>query len=191
MQLLAEQVEIVHRQLSGEIFSFHGEHYELDDCVPLPPPVQRPRPPIVIGGRGGAGTIGPAVRFADEYNTFFASVEECRELRAKLDAACEREGRDPRSLPLSLMTGCVVGSDDAEVRQRLRRRIERSGSRERPEAFRRRVGDHFVLGTMEEAAERLHALEDAGIQRAMLQHLDHTDVEMVALIGRELAPAVA
>ena len=49
----------------------------------------------------------------------------------------------------------------------------------------------LVVGTVEQAAERLRAFEQAGVARVMLQHLDHTDLDMVALIGRELAPAVA
>ena len=109
MELLAEQVEIVSRQLTGAPFSFEGRHYRLDGCVPLPPPVQRPRPPLIVGGSGGRGTIGPAVAFADEYNTFFKTVDECAELRAKLDAACREAERDSGTLPLSLMTGCAIG----------------------------------------------------------------------------------
>ena len=49
----------------------------------------------------------------------------------------------------------------------------------------------MVIGTVEEAAGRLRAYEAAGVRRAMLQHLDHEDLEMVELIGRELVPAVA
>jgi hypothetical protein len=44
---------------------------------------------------------------------------------------------------------------------------------------------------VDEAAERLRAYEEAGVERVMLQHLDHADVDMVELIGRELIPAVA
>jgi alkanesulfonate monooxygenase SsuD/methylene tetrahydromethanopterin reductase-like flavin-dependent oxidoreductase (luciferase family) len=49
----------------------------------------------------------------------------------------------------------------------------------------------MVIGTVEEAAERLRAYEAAGVRRAMLQHLDHQNLEPVELIGRELLPAVA
>jgi F420-dependent oxidoreductase-like protein len=170
--MLAEQAEIIDRQLRAEPFSFEGEHYRLEDCKPLPEPVQRPRPPLIVGGTGGSGTIAPAVRFADEYNTFYRSPDECRELRAKLDRACERESRDPAGLPLSLMTGCVVGEDDAEVK----RRVKRRGGRPDPE--------RMVLGTLDEAAEQLRAYENVGVVRVMLQHLDHSDDDMVALLGR-------
>jgi alkanesulfonate monooxygenase SsuD/methylene tetrahydromethanopterin reductase-like flavin-dependent oxidoreductase (luciferase family) len=188
--LLAEQVEIVAKQLAGQPFSFEGAHYRLEDCVPLPLPVQRPRPPLLVGGGGGRGTVGPAVAFADEYNTFFKTVEECAELRTKLDEACRDAGRDPTTLPLSMMCGCVVGAEESEVNERIHRRVDRAGGNESPDAYRRRFGGHLVLGTLDEAVDRLRAYEDAGVERVMLQHLDHTDLDMVALIGRELVPAV-
>jgi len=135
------------------------------------------------------GTIGPAARFADEYNTVMATPEECAERREKLARACEREGREP--IPLSLMTGCAIGRDEAEARERIRRRLERAGQQIDPDEYKAQRGAAAILGTLEEAAERLRAYERAGVERVMLQHLDHQDLEMVELIGRELVPAVA
>ena len=60
-----------------------------------------------------------------------------------------------------------------------------------PEEYKATRGEATILGTIDEAAARLRAYEDAGVERVMLQHLDHTDLDMVELIGRELAPAVA
>jgi F420-dependent oxidoreductase-like protein len=191
IEMLAEQVEIVHRLLTEETVSFDGHHYRLEYCPPRPAPVQQPRPPILIGGAARSGTVGPAVRFADEYNTSFPTVEDCADRRRRLDRACERAGRDPATLPLSIMTGCVVGRDGDELLERLRRRAELSGSDESPEEYGERRGDNMVIGTIAEVVERLRAYEAAGVERAMLQHLDHVDLEMVALIGRELVPAVA
>jgi alkanesulfonate monooxygenase SsuD/methylene tetrahydromethanopterin reductase-like flavin-dependent oxidoreductase (luciferase family) len=51
--------------------------------------------------------------------------------------------------------------------------------------------EHGPVGTIPQAAERLKQLEEIGYERVMLQHLAHDDLETVALIGRELAPAVA
>lgn len=191
MEMLAEQLEIVHRQWMEEVFDFTGTHYRLNGCRALPKPVQRPRPPLIVGGRGGQGTVGPAVRFADEYNTFYASPERCRELRGLLDGACERVGRDPSSLPLSLMTGLVAGSDRAETLERAHRVATRSGEDGDPAAFLDQRREQWVAGTAPEVVERLRELEEAGVERVLLQHLDHEDLETVALLGAEIAPAVA
>jgi F420-dependent oxidoreductase-like protein len=102
MDVLAEQLEIVHRSWKPGPFSFHGAHYTIDDLDALPKPVQQPHPPLLVGGSGGPRSLALAARWADEYNMPFASPERCRAVRARLDEACEKEGREP--LPLSVMT---------------------------------------------------------------------------------------
>jgi alkanesulfonate monooxygenase SsuD/methylene tetrahydromethanopterin reductase-like flavin-dependent oxidoreductase (luciferase family) len=89
------------------------------------------------------------------------------------------------------MTACAIGRTPEEARERIRRRLERAGQQVGPDEYKAARGGAAVLGTLEEAAEQLRAYERAGIERVMLQHLDHRDLELVALIGRELAPAVA
>ena len=80
-------------------------------------PLQQPRPPIIVGGRAKPRTVAAAIRHADEYNTTFPSVEEARERASVVVDAARAAGRAP--LRFSMMTGCVVGRDAAEVRERL------------------------------------------------------------------------
>jgi alkanesulfonate monooxygenase SsuD/methylene tetrahydromethanopterin reductase-like flavin-dependent oxidoreductase (luciferase family) len=147
------------------------------------------RPRLIVGGSALSGTTGPAAKWADEYNTIFAPPDECARRREKLARACEREGREP--IPLSLMTACAIGRDEAEAHQRIARRLARAGQQMETADWKAARGDAAVVGTLEEAAEQLRRYEAAGVERVMLQHLDHADLEMVELIGRELAPAVA
>jgi alkanesulfonate monooxygenase SsuD/methylene tetrahydromethanopterin reductase-like flavin-dependent oxidoreductase (luciferase family) len=129
--------------------------------------------PIIVGGRAKPRTVALAARFADEYNTVFATPHECRERRAVVDAAWQEAGRGPARF--SLMTGCVIGrtAEDYE-----RRRAAVLGSDTPHPAW--------VSGTLEEAASHLSALADAGVDRVMLQLLLHEDLEQIELIG-ELA----
>jgi F420-dependent oxidoreductase-like protein len=181
MTMLEEQLEIVHRLWTEEEVSFTGQHYRIERSSGLPKPVQKPHPPILMGGAAKPRAARLAARFADEYNVNFAAPEACRAARARLDEACEREGRDPATLRLSLMTPCVVGADRAEARERARRRLELEGSDEDPEAALGRPS--WIAGTVEQAAAKIADYGEAGVERVMLQHLDHTDVEMVGLIG--------
>jgi F420-dependent oxidoreductase-like protein len=182
IELLEEQLEIVHRQWTEDEFSFEGRHYRLENCRAEPKPVQRPHPPIVMGGAAKPRVARLAARWADEYNTTFATVEQCRERRAAIAAACEREGREP--LVFSLMIPCVVGRDTRETLDRARRRLERTGSDGDPAAL---LGqDNALVGTVDEVKTRLDAYAEAGVERVFLQHLDHTDLDMVRLIGEEI-----
>lgn len=184
LEVFREQLEIVHRQLNeAEPFDFHGKHYTLVGCDAQPKPVQKPFP-ILVGGAAKRGTAEPAARFASEYNTTSADVEGCRERRAALDRFCEAAGRDPATLPLSLMTSVLVGRDRSELDERKRRLAKLLG---------RPVVDspHSVSGTVDEVVERLREYEQAGVTRVMCQHLLHDDLDMVAVLGRQVAPAVA
>lgn len=181
---LAEQVEIVHRLLREDRVSFEGERYRLQDA----PGLGRPELPILIGGSAKPGTTDPAVRFADEYNTFFATIDEIRERKRTLDEACERAGRDPSTLRYSLMAPCVVGRDERELQDSARRVGARFGRE--PQEVLERYGERGPVGTVEQVVERLREIEEIGYERVMLQHLAHEDLDTVALIGRELAPAV-
>ncbi|MBI4261316.1 MAG: TIGR03560 family F420-dependent LLM class oxidoreductase [Actinobacteria bacterium] len=190
VDMLAEQLEIVHRSWHEGTFSFTGAHYRTEDLDALPKPVQRPHPPVIVGGAAGPRSARLAARWADEYNLVSAAPSTCAEKRPALAGAWEAEGRDPATLRLSVMTGAIVGADDGEVRERARRLLERTGRGGDPEEFIRQ--EHaWVIGTVDQAAERLREYEEAGVARVMLQHLVHDDLEMVALLGRELVPAVA
>jgi len=191
LAMFAEQLEIVHRLWTEGRVDFQGEHYTLDDAPGLPKPVQWPHPPLLVGGRGTRGTADPAARFADEYNTPFASPEEFAAIRDKVVTACERAGRHPSTMRFSAMTGCLIGAthDDA-----VERAHELYGRASRDVGFDDWISGHAqrsLIGSVDEVASRLREYEAAGCERVMLQHLLHTDLEPVRLIGRELAPAVA
>src|SRR2546427_797670 len=85
--------------------------------------------PIRVGGSAKPRTVRAAVRWADEYNTVFPSVERARERRAIVDEAARTAGREP--LTFSMMTGCVVGRDRGETDERIEawRRVSSGGDR--------------------------------------------------------------
>jgi alkanesulfonate monooxygenase SsuD/methylene tetrahydromethanopterin reductase-like flavin-dependent oxidoreductase (luciferase family) len=180
-----EQLEIAHKLLHEERIDFEGAYYRLHDA----PGLDRPNLPLLVGGSAKPGTAQPAALFADEYNTLFSTLDEVRKRMRALDQACEEVDRDPSTLRRSLMAPCVLGRDEREVLESARRIGSRFGRD--PQQVLDRYGEFGPVGTVEQAAERLHALEEAGIERVMLQHLAHEDLDTVTLIGRELVPAVA
>jgi F420-dependent oxidoreductase-like protein len=183
VERLAEQLEIVHRVWTEDVTSFEGRFYRLEDCPGLPKPVQRPRPRIVVGGAAKPGTVRPAARFADEYNTVFVGPPEAARRRARLDRICEAEGRDPASLPLSVMTGFLIGADERELARRAARLADGDAAR-----LLSRYREHAVAGTPEQVVERLGEYDEAGVTRVLLQHLLHDELEPIELLGREVLP---
>ena len=182
---LGEQLEIVHGLLHDDRVDFEGTYYKLEDA----PGLDRPELPILVGGSAKPGTAGPAVRFADEYNALFGTLDETRQRKQLLDEACERGGRDPSTLRYSLMAPCIIGRNEQEVSESAQRIGARFGRS--PKDVLERNRKHGPVGTIEQAVGRLRQIEEIGYERVMLQHLAHDDLDTVALIGRELAPAVA
>lgn len=173
---LVEYVEVLVRSWAAEPFDFNGTHFVLEDQQALPAPVQRPHPPVIVGGRGRSRSLELAARMGQEYNAAFLSLDDCGRLRQHLDAACQSADRDPATLPMSLMTLVALGETDDVAEGRLSRMLEGfRGPRQRCHA-----------GTIDEMVTLLRNYEAAGVTRVYLQHPDRTDFGGIDLLG-ELA----
>ncbi len=165
----------------GETFSFEGTHYQLKDSPALPKPVQRPRPPIIVGGGGPKRTPRLAATYADEFNLPFSSLADTEAQFGRVRAACEARGRDPESLGLSAAQVVCCGSDEAEVTRRAA-------------AIGRQVDElrqNGAAGTPEEVVSRLRAFAEIGADTVYLQVLDLADLDHVRLLSREVLPQLA
>lgn len=189
-EMLAEQIEIIHRLWTQESTTFRGAHYELEACAALPKPLQRPHPPIIVGGLAKPNTLIPAARFADEYNSPAAPLEELRSRRARLVAACHAAGRDPVELSFSVALPCVIGETYAEVRRREARVVDRIERTEELAWFFEARADTWALGTPKDIIELLLAMDEIGVDRVYLQHHAHDDLDSIALLGSQVLPAV-
>jgi alkanesulfonate monooxygenase SsuD/methylene tetrahydromethanopterin reductase-like flavin-dependent oxidoreductase (luciferase family) len=168
VRMLAEQIEVVDRQLRDDLLT-----------------VQRPRPPLIVGGGAQRGTTTPAARLADEYNTYGVDPAEAARRKKRVDEACEAEGRDPASLRFSVMTPFLLDLDHA------RRFVERYPNVGSASDWFDELRRRGLAGDPEELVAGLREFEAAGVEGVMLQHIVHEDLDVVATIGRELAPALA
>ncbi len=184
MERLEEQFAIVSGLWDtpiGETFSFDGHHYHLDDSPALPKPVQRPHPPLIVGGGGPTRTPRLAATYADEYNLPFSSLTDTEAQYGRVRAACEDRGRDPSTLRLSAAQTVCCGVDEADV-QRRAASIGRKADELRANG---------VAGTPDEVVARLQAFAGIGAQTVYLQVLDLDDLEHVGLLAEEVLPRVS
>lgn len=186
IDILEEQLQIVLGNWSGEPFSFEGQHYRVSELDAEPKPIQKPHPPLIMGGDAGPRAARLAARYADEYNTAFPTLDEIRERKQRIDEACERAGREP--IPFSVMTTVILGADPADLRDRVTRIAEQIGMD--PDQLHDDPPESWLVGTAEQVAERLRALTAAGASRVMCQHLVAGDTAFVELLGSQLAPLV-
>ena len=181
---LAEQLEIVTglwRTPVDETYSFTGEHYRLADAPALPKPVQRPGPPVIVGGRGPKRTPELAARYADEFNMPFKSVAETAAAYERVREACDRTGRDASGrAPLTLSAGIVVaiGRTDAEAQRRAAPlHVTSALPPEDP-----------VVGSPAQLVDRIGEFAAIGASRVHLRLIDFDDLDHVELIAAEVLP---
>jgi F420-dependent oxidoreductase-like protein len=187
MDVLEEELQVVLGNWGEGPFSFDGQHYRLRELDAHPKPLQRPHPPLIMGGSAGPRSAGLAARYADEYNTAFPSLDDIRHRKARIDHACEQAGRDP--IPFSIMTAVVLGVDSADLTARLQRLAEKMGAD--PDGLAANPPEGWIVGTLEDAAAQLSMRRDAGVSRVMCQQLLHDDLDAVALLGAELTPRLS
>jgi alkanesulfonate monooxygenase SsuD/methylene tetrahydromethanopterin reductase-like flavin-dependent oxidoreductase (luciferase family) len=181
--MLEEQVEIVRRQWEEERLDFAGEHYRIEGLEPQPKPLSVPN--LIIGGKARARSLALAARWADEYNLVMMGADECAAAVPRILEAWAAAER-PRPV-ISLMTGSIVGSDRIDLLERAHAVAEvRGEDASDPEAYVEQLPSHWLVGTVAEVRAQLVELEEAGVERVMLQYLTHADLDGVDLIG-ELA----
>jgi alkanesulfonate monooxygenase SsuD/methylene tetrahydromethanopterin reductase-like flavin-dependent oxidoreductase (luciferase family) len=93
---LEDQLEIFKRLFTGDVVSYQGHHFSLDGARMRPLPVQKPHPPIWIGGSGRKRTLPLVARYADVWHTW--AGDDYGELNVELDQLCAAIGRDPRTI---------------------------------------------------------------------------------------------
>jgi F420-dependent oxidoreductase-like protein len=120
MTRFEEGTEVIHLLLTEEATNFEGKFFSLRDARNEPKPVQKPRPPIVIGGRGERRTLRLVARFASMWDAQFAEdeLDEWRRLRDVLLGHCADVGRDPSEITLSSHLLIDPEPDPAEVADR-------------------------------------------------------------------------
>jgi F420-dependent oxidoreductase-like protein len=110
-----EGVQVIIELLSNERANFSGRYFSLTDAWCEPKPVQRPHPPIAIGGNGERRTLRLVARFAQHWNTTTADVDEWRRKNEVLEAHCADVGRDPREIERSVNVRLTAGLDPREL----------------------------------------------------------------------------
>ncbi len=102
VESLAEACTVIRRLWTeDEPFDFNGTYIQLTGAISNPKPVQRPHPPIMIGGRSTA-TLRVVAEHADLWNVPGSDLEDCVRRSALLDRLCGEIGRDPAAITRSI-----------------------------------------------------------------------------------------
>ena len=177
---MEEGLQIIRGLWSGEPTTFAGAHHRVTGAKCLPRPLQRPHPPITIGGGGEKLLLRAVARYADVWNYFPIPLPAYEHKRAVLHRHCAAVGRDPATLAQSLMVPLVTARREKEVRDQL-------------EAARRRGGtfaydDQLVQGTPDIVVPRLLDYVRRGVSLFILVLPDPTDLAQIEFVASRIVP---
>jgi alkanesulfonate monooxygenase SsuD/methylene tetrahydromethanopterin reductase-like flavin-dependent oxidoreductase (luciferase family) len=189
--MLEEALAVVHGVWTEpDGWSFEGEHWQVRGSRRHGEVARdgRRHPHLIIGGEGKPRMARLVARYADEFNLTSASVDTAVGAYERVRAACEAIGRDPRSVVRSAMTGVLVAETEGDLRDRVRLLLEAlARPAHEAEAWLAQRRGRWVMGTPDEAHERVAALEAVGVERIMLQDFLPRDLDQVRLMGRLFA----
>ena len=184
---LEEALAIVHGLWTEpDGWNYRGATWQVTDALfrPRPTTAGRRHPNLILGGEGGPRLARLVATHADEFNRTSASPGNVRDAYQRVRAACAAAGRDPDSVVLSAMVGVLVADSESEMRDRVREQVAFVGSSSSAEEWLAERRDRWIMGTPDQARQRIEEFAAAGVQRIMLQDFLPRDLEMVALLGR-------
>jgi F420-dependent oxidoreductase-like protein len=191
---LRETVDIVGGMLTSERFTYDGRFYHVADAPNDPLPIQRPRPPIWIGGKGGPKIMRIVAEAADGWNSVWRwSPASYAERLDELARACDRAGRDPAGVRKSVGLFTVVGTDERDFERRWRTACDVAPV----DTSRMSAADlarDALVGPADACIARIKEFETLGVEHLVctfgLVPFSVSDEEQLDVFAREVLPAV-
>ncbi len=174
---LAEAIQLIKRMWTDPAPTFEGEHFHIKNAYCDPPPLQKPHPPIWVGGEGRK-ILDVAARYANGFNSRWWPPERFAEQARYMEKTCREVGRDPAEVPPSLMVMVIPENDPAAAE------AERANFAVVPDSG-------VIAGDPDTCIRRLGPYLEAGVRRLLLTipFVDEKP-ERLRLAGEKILPAL-
>ena len=183
LNMLGEALQIIKGMWTKPSFTFQGKHYFVKDALCEPKPVQKPHPPILVGGGGEKVTLKLVAKHGDACNVF-GGPQTIKDKYEKLREHCRTVGRNYDEI-LKTRTGTLlIGSDENEVSQLVKKY---RGPAQTEEAF----NEAMTYGTPERVIEKILELIDAGAQYLIFNLAARDSEKVLRLFVEKVIPKVS
>jgi alkanesulfonate monooxygenase SsuD/methylene tetrahydromethanopterin reductase-like flavin-dependent oxidoreductase (luciferase family) len=157
LQALDESLRIIKGMFENEKTTLHGRHYNVTDAVCNPKPVQKPHPPIMIGGQGERVLLKIVARHADMWNVPNASAERYADLSKVIERHGDTVGRDTDQIEKTIMMALCYRAPAERERGSIDRVSAITGAS--PEQARRQM----MIGSREECLATIDRYLEVGV----------------------------
>jgi len=191
---MREGIEIIKRMWTQEDPSFTGEYFSITGARCEPKPIQKPHPPITIGGSGEKLTLKAVAEYADRSN-WMGSVAEFAHKLDVLKDHCSRVGRDYDEIEKSWMGRAMVGTDPQQLRNRLKKLYGIGRLRIRPsqpfDNWLENVVERGLVGSPSQCLAKIHEYANLGVTYFMICFLDAPSTDNMALFSENVMSSLA
>ncbi len=182
LRMLGEALQVIHAMWAEPQATFEGRYYQVKGAINQPKPVQKPHPPILVGGGGEKVTLKLVAQYADACNIGGWDPAVYRHKFAVIDQHCARLGRDPRTIQRTSEVFLYL-TDDARAAE-----AEIAGL---PAALQDELRTRYLVASPAEAVTHLRALVDAGVEYFVVYLWHAAQLEPVRRFAAEVLPAFA
>jgi alkanesulfonate monooxygenase SsuD/methylene tetrahydromethanopterin reductase-like flavin-dependent oxidoreductase (luciferase family) len=186
VEMLEEAVALIKKLWADTRVDFEGRYYALKGATIDPTPVQRPHPPVLIGGHGEKYLLRAVARHADLCNIGSEmSLEEHRAKLAVLEEHCRKVGRDVSEIEVTHNTRVLITESNAEFNKLV---AQQAANARMSEGDYRASLAGAITGTPEQCFQQLKPYVDGGISYFFLVFPDPVPSESLELFAREVMP---
>jgi F420-dependent oxidoreductase-like protein len=179
---LAEGLKVITSLWTEDHPSFTGKYYSLDKAPFAPPNVQKPHPPIIIGGQGKRWIVPLVARYADGWNAVSGvSPDGIRERRKIIEEECRRLGRAPCPAEVSALLPLIAITDIPLAGPAIR-----LGARA---VVRKEIARSILAGSPSSIRDRIHEYTEAGVTEVILSLRAPFDRELLRRFAKDIMPA--
>lgn len=175
LERLEETIHIIDALMTQRRATYHGQHYHLVNALTNPHPIQRPRPPLMIGGSGERRTLRLVARYADYCNLFGDPPTVAHKLTI-LRAHCAAVGRPYESITRSNFVSILIARTETELARKRRHYPPWLG--------------HAIIGTPDRVRAALQAYIDIGINFIVFNLPDAHTLEPITLLAETVIPSL-
>jgi alkanesulfonate monooxygenase SsuD/methylene tetrahydromethanopterin reductase-like flavin-dependent oxidoreductase (luciferase family) len=183
--MMTEYIEVVKKLWTQQKTSYRGKYYTLEDAYCEPKPVQKPHPPILIGGGGEQLMLKIVARYADKCN-FIGSPEVVKRKLDILGENCSRIGRDYESILKTMNIFVVIAISRGSYLHDMKKRYVAEGSPGNFQDWLKNAETYYVSGTPEECLEQIYRYLDLGIEKFIIRFGDFPKTNELNLFTKEV-----
>jgi len=194
IQKMEEALEVIKRMWTQDRASYEGRYYRIREAVCEPKPLQKPHPPIWIGGGGERLLLRTVAKYADGWNIPAVTPEDYAHKLEVLEKHCLEVGRDFGEIEKTLENRILISQDKNEIKRVVNwlesfyvRIFPGIPATLRPHE---KLGELYILGNLEECTQKIGEYVDAGVEHLTLYFLDFPSLKSVRLLAEEVMPSL-